>query len=88
MDSTIRNLDERAYRALKARAAAQGKTVGEAVNEALRAWLAHPAPHERSGSLRDLVPVEFPEGTEHLSEQVDEIVYGSGSGPGRRGRKK
>lgn len=88
MDSTIRNLDERAYRALRARAAAEGKTVGEAVNEAIRAYLAHPAPHERTGSLRDLVPVELPEGTEHLSEEIDEIVYGIAPRPGRRGRRK
>ena len=44
MDTTIRNLDEAAYRELKARAALEGKTIGEAVNEAIRAYLAHPDP--------------------------------------------
>jgi len=33
MDKTIRNLDEQAYRALKARAALTGRTIGEPVNE-------------------------------------------------------
>ena len=42
MDTTIRNLDEGAYRSLKARAALAGKTVGEMVNEAIRAYLARP----------------------------------------------
>jgi plasmid stability protein len=54
MDTTIRNLDPKAYRALKARAAMTGKTVGQAVNEAIRAYLARPDTGIRDGSLRDL----------------------------------
>ena len=76
MDTTIRNLDPKAYRALKARAALLGKTVGEAVNEAIRAYLNRPGNLPKRGSLRDLRPVDFGPGSEHLSEQVDEIVYG------------
>ena len=75
MDTTIRNLDPRAYRALKARAAATGRTVGEAVNEAIRAYLARPDLPKR-GSLRDLEPEAYGAGTERLSEQIDAIVYG------------
>jgi plasmid stability protein len=37
MDRTIRNLDEDVYRRLKARAALRGATVGELMNEAIRA---------------------------------------------------
>jgi len=76
MDTTIRNLDEQAYRALRARAALTGKTVGQTVNEAILAYLARPEPGTRQGSLRDLVPESFPEGTERLSEEIDAIVYG------------
>ena len=76
MDTTIRNLDPRAYRALKARAALLGKTVGEAVNEAIRAYLARPESQPRRGSLRDLEPMAYPEGLERLSEQIDDIAYG------------
>lgn len=76
MDTTIRNLDPRAYRALKARAALLGKTVGEAVNEAIRAYLARPESQPRRGSLRDLEPMAYPEGLERLSEEIDDIVYG------------
>lgn len=46
MDITIRNLDVQLYRRLKARAALTGKTVGEAVNEAMRVYLAHPPSEE------------------------------------------
>ena len=76
MDTTIRNLDETAYRELKARAALEGRTIGETLNEAIRAYLAgHPAPGRR-GTLRDLAPRAFPEGNERLSEDIDLVVYG------------
>jgi plasmid stability protein len=74
MDTTIRNLDETAYRALKARAALTGKSIGELVNEAIRSYLARPDTAKR-GSLKDLQPEDYPGGNERLSEQVNEIVY-------------
>ncbi len=77
MDTTIRNLDEMAYRSLKARAALAGKTVGEVVNEAIRAYLARPDLQPKHGSLLDLSPEPYPEGTERLSEEIDSIVYGA-----------
>lgn len=77
MDSTIRNLDEKAYRALKARAAMLGMSVGEAVNAAMRAYLANPESQARRGSLRDLTPEPYPDGNERLSEEIDEITYGA-----------
>jgi len=77
MDSTIRNLDPKAYRALKARAISAGMTVGEAVNAAMRAYLARPEGQERRGSLRDLVPEAYPDGNEHLSTEVDAVAYGT-----------
>jgi len=72
----IRNLDARAYRRVKARAALAGKTVGEALNEAMVAWLARPGAQARDGTLRDLIPEAYPKGNERLSEEVDAIVYG------------
>lgn len=76
MDKTIRNLDARTLLALKARAAAEGKTVGQAVRDAIRAYLARPGPPERSGSLSDLTPADFGPGTEGSSKTVDRVVYG------------
>jgi len=75
MDTTIRNLDEAAYRALKAKAALTGKSIGELVNEAIRAYLADPDSHAKRGSLKDLHPENYPKGNERLSEQVNSIVY-------------
>ena len=74
MDTTIRNLDEQAYKALRARAVLEGRTVGEVINEAIRGYLARPTPGKRS--LRDLKPIRFPDGNENLSSEIDEIVYG------------
>lgn len=76
MDRTIRNLDEDVYRRLKVRAALRGSTVGELVNEALRAWLARPDDAPGRLSLADLRPEPYPERNERLSDEVDAVVYG------------
>jgi plasmid stability protein len=77
MDTTIRNIDEGVFRRLKARAAAEGKTVGEALTEAMKVYTAWALPFEKKGSLLDLKPFDFGKGTEHLSDEIDEIVYGA-----------
>jgi plasmid stability protein len=76
MDRTIRNLDEDVYRQLKARAALRGATVGELMNEAIRAWLARPEGEPRRRSLADLEPEPYPDGDERLSEEIDAVAYG------------
>ena len=77
MDTTIRNLDEEAYRALRARAVLEGKTVGELINHAIRTYLARTGVPQRRGSLRDLKPEPFPKGNERLSVEIDAVVYGT-----------
>jgi plasmid stability protein len=77
VDTTIRNLDAKAYRALRARARVLGKTVGAAVSEAMRAYVARPGGVPGRGSLRDLEPQAYPRGNERLSEEIDMIVYGA-----------
>jgi hypothetical protein len=78
MDTTIRNLDPDAYRALRARAVLEGKTVGTLISEAIRVYLTRVPMRKGSSSLRVLKPEPFPQGNELLSMQIDEIVYGSG----------
>lgn len=77
MDTTVRNLDERAYRALRARAVLEGRTVGELISEAIRSYLGGGALKRGTASLRDLRPELFPEGNEQLSSEIDAIVYGA-----------
>ena len=74
MDTAIRNLEEQAYRALRARAVLEGRTVVEVMNEAIRGYLARPTPGKRS--FREAQPILFPPGNEKLSSEIDEIVYG------------
>lgn len=76
VDTTIRNLDEHAYRALKAHAAATGATVGDVVNAAIRAYLDRAGRPTSRVSLRDLGAEEYAEGSERLSEEIDLVVYG------------
>lgn len=76
MDTTIRNLDEHTYRALRAHAVIQGRNVGDVLNEAIRGYLARVTETQRSSTLRALQPEPFPEGNENLSREIDAIVYG------------
>jgi len=74
MDTTVRNLDEQAYRALRARAVLLGKNVGDLMNEAIRSYLARVEVSQKRSSLRSLKPEPFPNGNV-LSQEIDVIVY-------------
>jgi hypothetical protein len=77
MDTTVRNLDPEAYRALRARAVLEGRTVGELISEAIRGYLARGTSKRGGGTLRALRPEPYPEGNEGLSLEIDSIVYGA-----------
>lgn len=51
MNITIRNLDQVAYRRIKARAAIEGKTVGELISDAIRAFTREPALSSRKSDV-------------------------------------
>jgi hypothetical protein len=72
----VGNLDEQAYRALRARAALDDRTVGEPISEAIQG---RPGPTVKQGaaSLRALHPEPYPAGNEQLSSEIDAIVYGA-----------
>ena len=76
MDTTVRNLDENAYRALRARAVLERRTVGALITDAIRGYLARPTTR-RTSSLRLLRPEPYPPGNQRLSMEIDELVYGS-----------
>ena len=72
----MRNLDEQAYRALRARAVLEGRTVGELISEAIRSYLGRGVVKRGTATLRALRPEPYPEGNERLSSEIDGIVYG------------
>ncbi len=76
MNITIRNIDEESYRALKARAALEGKPIGKMINEAIRALLDRPGAVPRRSTLRDLKPEPYPAGNERLSQEIRALLYG------------
>lgn len=71
MDTTIRNLDKQAYREIKARAALEGRPVGEVINDALRSYVTNNPATPRTASFRDIQPVDFGPGSENLSRDMD-----------------
>ena len=77
MDTTIRNLDEQAYRAIRARAVIEGRPVGELITEAIRSYIARNTARRANVSLRDLKPAPFPDENENLSAEIDAVVYGA-----------
>jgi plasmid stability protein len=73
MDTLIRNIDAPTYRAARARAALEGRSVGDVVTEALRDYLARNAVEEDPSALLDQPDV--PPDEDHPGTPVDEIVF-------------
>jgi plasmid stability protein len=78
MDTFIRNLDASTYRAARARAALEGRAVGEVVTTALREYLARTTSVENGCRLLDepvdAKPAAAADGN-HAGTHVDEIVF-------------
>jgi hypothetical protein len=77
MDTTIRDVDEAMLQALRARAALENRPVGEVISDAIRSYLARNPARKHKGSLRSLQPEPYPVGNEHLSMEIDAVLYGS-----------
>lgn len=71
MDVTVRHVDEAAYRALKAWAAEEGLPLGEAFSRIVREHVGTTRRARRPPPTFDFGP-----GTERLSEEVDDALYG------------
>ena len=76
MNAIVQNVDDQAFGALRARAAQEGRTVGELLSDAIKAYLITVQQAGRKGSLRALTPEPYPEGNDHLSSEADAVVYG------------
>ena len=75
MDALIPNLDDSTYRAIRARAALEGRPVGELVTEILRAYLARTAATESTARLLDEPEQGDPATQARTGPPVDEVVY-------------
>ncbi|RMF90457.1 MAG: hypothetical protein D6733_03835 [Methanobacteriota archaeon] len=76
MNITVRDVDEKVFRRFKAEAVKEGQKLGQAVTRAMKFWLEKK--HEERGpakSLLDLKPIDWGEGTEKTSTEIDSLLY-------------
>jgi DNA-binding transcriptional regulator LsrR (DeoR family) len=71
---TVKNVDEETFKELKATAIKNKMNVGSALSIAMHEWVQKM--NVKREKLLDFVPFKGGKGTERLSEQVDEILYG------------
>ena len=74
MDVNIRNMNENAYRKLKARAVLEGISIGVALTQAIEFWLKEKDVRKRRVSLMDMKPESFGKKNGRLSEEIDKIL--------------
>ena len=70
---TVKDVDEKTFRELKAAAVKARMAVGRALTMAMHTWLTELEKPKKK--LTDFEPVRGGPGTEKLSEQIDEILY-------------
>lgn len=80
MNVTIRNIDEKKYRLLKARAALMKMSVGELVSEAISFFLTQSekksvVPASKNPSFQDVPSFRFGKKNAKLSSEVDKTLY-------------
>ena len=71
---TVKEVDEEAFNELKSEAIKGKMNVGTALTLAMENWTS--SLKKTKDSLLKWKPVDWGPGTEHLSEQIDEIIYG------------
>jgi hypothetical protein len=73
----VRKVNKAVYREFRAKALKQWMTVGRALSITMEEWVK--APTEKSKDPKLLLkakPIDLGEGSEDISENVDEILYG------------
>ncbi len=72
---TVREVNQNTFREFKAEAAARGMTIGTALTLAMEKFK-YDLKRKRPKFTSLVKPVNWGKGTERLSEQVDEVMYG------------
>lgn len=70
---TVREVDKNVFQEFKLEAMRQGLTVGTALTLAMEKFRSE---LEKKQKLRLWKPVSWGDGTEHVSEKMDDILYG------------
>ena len=74
MQVTIKNINEKTFREFKAAAVGKGIKLGPALTLAMEKFKQELL--KKKGKFTDLEPIKWGKGTEHLSEDMDKILYG------------
>jgi len=75
MNLTIRGLNESVFRKFKAKAVEEGMKLGQALTQAMDMWIRH-STDKREKSLLNLETFDWGKGTEKVSVEIDQIIYG------------
>ncbi len=75
MNITIRNIDDELYHEFKAEAIRTGTTIGTAINSAIQMWL-DKKKRTPKYSFLDYKAADYGDGTENLSENYKQYMYG------------
>ena len=74
MQISVRGVDEEIFREFKAVSVRKGLNLGKAISLAMKKWLEEEK--REKISFLELEPVDWGEGTEESSKEVDETLYG------------
>lgn len=78
----VRDVDQKTFLKFKARAVAEKKKLGEILTLLMQKYIedmqkkAVQTNLEKARKALDIKPIDFGPGSEHLSEQIDDILYG------------
>ena len=75
MQLSVKEVDEKVFREFKAEAVREGFNVGKALTLAMMLWIHRTGKKPRMNIL-NLKPKDWGKGTERLSEEADEALYG------------
>ncbi|CDI06315.1 hypothetical protein [Candidatus Nitrosotenuis uzonensis] len=74
---TVRDVDDEILGLFKAKAAEHKMKMGEALTEAMQVWIRTKAHPKKGGkTFSKIKPFDWGKGTEKLSVQIDDILYG------------
>ncbi|HLD04526.1 MAG TPA: hypothetical protein VJG90_02290 [Candidatus Nanoarchaeia archaeon] len=74
MQLSVKEVDEQVFREFKAESVREGLKVGKALTWAMQFWLESREKKPKL-SILDFKPRSWGKGTEHVSEEIDEILY-------------
>jgi len=76
----IRDVDEGVYRKFRAKSLQERIKLGNAITLAMTEWLTEQNAKVKKKDIHNLLklkPFDFEHGNERLSEEIDEVLYGS-----------